>query len=273
MTKQLTVVVAISVFFVAGAGCSPPRVDVSSEDTYTASLRRVRDSVAEDRQPEFDQAVLTLTSQGIDLDRIAASAPGTDTMAAEMRAPLGGRTADEILQEAARLRAATAAAARKLIEAEIGELVAKQEAAFAARRQLAQIEILQTNLVPGRERGRLPGQPILIRVRNGTAHRIGRLHLDVVGERPESSMRSPRQAVIVPFADGLNPGDVKSVTVRIEGSDGAETNAASAAAALNITAMRIDGMNGEVLLDAGNYTEDDAARLIALQMQLTNTRP
>jgi hypothetical protein len=41
-----------------------------------------------------------------------------------------------------------------------------------------------------------------------------------------------------------------------------------AGSVLRVAAVRLEGPDGEVLLDAREYTEDDAARLVSLQYQL-----
>lgn len=80
--------------------CSAPRLDLSSPARLDASLKRMRAALPKERQVEFDQAFELLGN--------AAADGGLDGMVGLRR--LDGMTADEMIAEAAKVRAASAKA-------------------------------------------------------------------------------------------------------------------------------------------------------------------
>jgi len=98
----------ILVFTVWALGCSgPPRIDTSSEESATASLKRVRESLPEKMRSAFDEAVTTVVLSGYAEDELRETAAGPERFGARALEPLNGMTAEEVLTEAQRIGAET----------------------------------------------------------------------------------------------------------------------------------------------------------------------
>jgi type IV pilus biogenesis protein CpaD/CtpE len=233
------------------AGCAPPRVDTVTDDSFTASLARVRRSVPRDRRAAFDQAVLTIGAQSV---------------------TLRPATAEEILAEAARLEAERNKQARIALQREIAALVAEQQAAFAARQELKKFEIVRARLVPVGVQGG-PQRSLHVEVRNGTAHPVLRAHLEAIVERPGRAAPVLREELTFAMSRPLAPGE--SASLRLVPDAQAAWSAVDIPPDVHVrvAATRLDGVDGQVLFDAREYTEDDAARLVSLQYQLTMLAP
>jgi len=96
--------VAMLSFSAWAFGCGgPPRIDTSSEETASASLKQVRQSLPERVRPAFDQAVTTIVLDRFGEDAPGLTAGGPATFEAAMLKPLNGMTADEVMTEARRI--------------------------------------------------------------------------------------------------------------------------------------------------------------------------
>jgi Family of unknown function (DUF6694) len=85
------------------ACAAPPRIDTASDETTVASLKRVRDSLPEQKRASFDDAVMTVAWSRLGED----APPPTPGKPPEARllASLNGMTAEEVLTEARRIAA------------------------------------------------------------------------------------------------------------------------------------------------------------------------
>jgi hypothetical protein len=254
------------------AGCAPPRVDTVTDDSFTASLARVRRSVPRDRRAAFDQAVLTIGAQSVTLRPATLEGSAGESIAAGLKASLSGKTAEEILAEAARLEAERNKQARIALQREIAALVAEQQAAFAARQELKKFEIVRARLVPVGVQGG-PQRSLHVEVRNGTAHPVLRAHLEAIVERPGRAAPVLREELTFAMSRPLAPGE--SASLRLVPDAQAAWSAVDIPPDVHVrvAATRLDGVDGQVLFDAREYTEDDAARLVSLQYQLTMLAP
>jgi hypothetical protein len=262
--------VFVGVLAVAIAGCAPPRVDSATDDSFSASLDRVRRFLPADQRPVFDQAVTTISAHRVTPELVASGVATTESVAAGAKAALHGKAADEILAEAARLEAEQAAQARRQVEKEIAALVAEQESAFAAREALKAFEILQARLLPSGDATRARRWQIRLVARNGTAHAVSRVFVEATVERPGRAGPWLREELTHAIPGQLGPG-ASGAWVLTPGSWAAVEIPQDAR--LGVTVTRLDGAEGEPFLDAREYTETDAARLITLQHQLTALTP
>lgn len=261
--RGLTVLVAIAV-----AGCAPPRVDSASDEAFEASLAEVRESLTDDRREAFDHAILTIGAESVTLNETASEPGGTVDVAVGLKAALSGKTADEILAAAAGLRAEQNARTRLELQREIATLVAKQQSAFAARQALEKFETLRPRLV--RTAGQqAAGRFLLVDVRNGTPHPVSAAYLEAVAQVPGGGASAIRTELHFVAERPLGPGESGSWRLVPDAGAARALAAIRADALVRVTATRLDGAGGEVLLDARIYTEDDASRLVSLQYQLT----
>jgi hypothetical protein len=253
---------------VAVIGCSPPRIDPSTDETFEASMVRVRGSVSAGQRGRFDQAVLALGAEQVTLETVAQDV-APNAVSTRLKAALAGKTAEQIIAEAARLQAARDVRARADLQAEIAVLVSRQQRAFAAREALKQFEVGPARIAPGDGR---PGSGPMVHldVRNGTGRAVSRAYFEVVADGT-SAAPAARGELAFTARRPLEAGESAVWLVNPASRDVWSTM--SAGSALRVAAVRLEGPDGEVLLDAREYTEDDAARLVSLQYQLAMLTP
>lgn len=87
-------------------GCGAPQIDASSEEKAVASLKRLHDSLPEQKRAEFDRAVMTVVLSELDeKDLPKLEAAGPRAFDARALKPLNGMTAEEVITEARRIDA------------------------------------------------------------------------------------------------------------------------------------------------------------------------
>jgi hypothetical protein len=99
------------------SACAAPRIDGSSDEAFSASVVKVRESVPESERPRFDKALLEIRMDGA-LAR-ALSGVSRDAMQRQLRERLAGKTAAEVVAEADHVEAQAKAHAEAEAEKEI----------------------------------------------------------------------------------------------------------------------------------------------------------
>lgn len=102
--------------------CSKPRIDTSSDEKMGASVAKVRASLPPEKQKEFDEAYMAVVMQGLSLQNTMAGTATAASMTAAAKERLNGKTADEVIAEAAKIKAEADAKAKEEAKAEIAKL-------------------------------------------------------------------------------------------------------------------------------------------------------
>ncbi|MCC5794012.1 MAG: hypothetical protein JJT85_04660 [Chromatiales bacterium] len=250
------------------AGCSEPVVDAATESSTQRTLADVRASLPDDQRQEFDDAVQLLMVSQIDVAELLVSgADETDSIEARMRAVIHGKTANEIISEARRLREERQRREREQALLEILELEEKRANAESARSSLAAFEVLRSRFYVREERfsGR---QPIIeMTVRNGTAHAISRAYFEGTLASPGRSVPWHKDAFNYSIPGGLEPGEeaiwnlapnMFSDWGRLDFPDDA---------VFTVVVQRLDDAAGNALYSTRSFTEHDLRRLEELRSQ------
>jgi hypothetical protein len=103
MKRSLGMILVLAAWALGCGG--PPRIDTSSEESATASLKQVRESLPEKMRPAFDEAVTTVVLSGYAENELRETVAGPERFGARALEPLNGMTAEEILTEARRIGA------------------------------------------------------------------------------------------------------------------------------------------------------------------------
>ena len=85
-------------FFLAGCGSGPPRLDTSSDASTASSMKKVRAALDATEQAKFDKALESLYMSGA-LDAMAGGKDPVEILA-NIHAKMDGKTAGEILEMA-----------------------------------------------------------------------------------------------------------------------------------------------------------------------------
>lgn len=170
-------------------GCSDPSIDASTDESMKVSVEKVRQSLPEDRRGPFDEALKILAFSQITLKGIFADgASGLDTTKGKMKDALHGKSGEQVIAEAERIKQERKEKERTQAISEIQELEEKKSKAVSAKNDLAKFEVIRSRFY--RQKQDFMGErPIIeLSVKNGTAHAISRAYF-------EGTLASPNRSI------------------------------------------------------------------------------
>ena len=95
---------AILMVALFAAGCGKPRIDAKTGESLKRSMEKVRDSLPVKKRVEFDGAIGTIYSSQVSFDTLARGFSGITSIGANLQAALDGKTADEVIAYAEKLK-------------------------------------------------------------------------------------------------------------------------------------------------------------------------
>lgn len=254
------VLLAISV-----AGCSKPTIDASSDEAMKESVQKVRESLPESKRTEFDEAIQVLAFSQIDLATIMAGGASSASIEAKLKGALGGKTAEEIINEASRVKAERQAREREQALSEIQELENKRIDYEKSKDELKKFEVLRSRF-RFQEQRFMGKQPIIeLTVKNGTSSPISRAYFKGVIASPNRSVPWLKDEFNYSIKGGLEPGEEASWTLAPNMFSDWGKVEAPADAVFTVTVEQLDGPDGESLFSTLDFDEDDERRLAELK--------
>lgn len=248
------------------AGCSDPKIDASTDEAIKASSQKVRESLPESRRAEFDEALQALAFSQIDMrDLFAEGTAGAGNLESKMRSALDGKTAEEVIVEAERIKAERQARERAQALEEIIELEKKRQVSVEARDELKKFEVLRSRFSM-KERDFMGKQPIIeLTVKNGTSSPVSRAYFEGTIASPNRSVPWLKDTFNYSISGGLEPGEEATWSLAPNMfSDWGKVDA-PADAIFTVTVERLDGADGETLYSARDFGEREAQRLSELK--------
>jgi hypothetical protein len=255
------VALSLLMFLVA---CGAPRIDTSSDERMGKSIARVRDSLPEAKRKEFDQAMVTMSLMNLSSQRTGRMS--TQESLAATKARIAGKTADEVIAEASKVRAEAEAKVRKTAKADIEELEKARAAVEAVKGELAKFEVLDAKFRPTPVS--VGTEPLIIlTVRNNTAHRVSRAYFVGTLTSPGRSVPWLRKEFGYEIRGGIEPG--RQATWRLSPDRFSEWGAVKPDNDARLTAevIALEGADGKRLFTDAEFTDQDAARLASLKKQ------
>lgn len=134
--KKKLLICFIIIFVFASTGYSRPRIDTSSDEKMKASITKVRESLPENRRHEFDEAFEIMFFSQVDLKYLFAGTTGVNVVEAKIKQSLNGKTAQEIIAQAAKIKKERNKIERQQVISEKNELKKKQIKAQDERQQV-----------------------------------------------------------------------------------------------------------------------------------------
>ncbi len=94
--KKILGIAVPSLFLVA---CGDPKIDVSSDKALARSIQIVRDTLAQEKQPLFDDAINTITLSQISAETLTRAGVKNESAVIEeqLKRALAGKTGEEII--------------------------------------------------------------------------------------------------------------------------------------------------------------------------------
>lgn len=248
------------------AGCGEPKLDGSSQQAFKESAAKVAASLPEDKRMQFASDVMTLAFQGLDISQVLQGKKSADEVSVDMLVALNGKTAQQISDEANRVRVARAEREREQALAEIQELSEKRKKSEAAKTELARFEVSKSRFYQQAKEYGLGNQPIVeMTVSNRTGSAVARAYFKGTIASPGRSVPWLVDTFNYSISGGLESGETQSWNLAPnQFSDWGKVEPPKDAI-FTVIVERLDGADGKPLFDAGVFTERDATRLEALQ--------
>jgi hypothetical protein len=247
-------------------GCGEPKLDGSSQQAFKDSAAKVAASLPEDKRKQFASDVMVLAFQGLDISQVLQGKKNAEDVSSDMLSALNGKTAQQVSDEASRVRAERAERERQQAMTEIQELVEKQKNSEAAKTQLAHFEVSKSRFYQKAKEYGLGNQPIIeITVNNGTGSAVARAYFKGTIASPGRSVPWLVETFNYSISGGLEHGETQSWNLAPnQFSDWGKVEPPEDAI-FTVTVERLDGADGKPLFDAGAFTERDATRLSTLK--------
>jgi hypothetical protein len=229
-------------------------------------MQKVREALHPDRDGYFDAAMEALIASHFNLHDSPATFvdPETNESFDDLASLLHGKTGEEVIAVAARVKAAEEASEREWALGKIQELLAARDACEASRPELRKFEVLRARYSPGNDSaGRKP--EFHLRVRNGTQHTVSRVYFEGRMTIPGQPEPWAEDELKYEVEGGLEPGEEAEWRVAPKITSRWTILQPPADVDLVVTPTRLDSPDGQPPLSIREFTEQEAAVLASLQ--------
>jgi hypothetical protein len=255
------------VFFLAAcvlAACGgDPRFDASSLEKTKESISRLKQALPESRRPQFDAAVRTMLQGGWH-----ANGPASELteISEEIRLNLDGKTAEQIIAEAPRVKDEREKREQDRERQELEGLDAKYKSFLDANDQLAHFRILSSRFYIRRDE-MLGEKPVIeMKVKNETHYTVYSVYLEC-SLNGSGSASTDRKKLQYDIHGGLQPGQMSHWYLSPDAFFDWENAKIPRRPGLKISVVRIDGPDGNALYAAQELSEPEMKRLTELKLK------
>ena len=252
--------------FIFATGCGEPTIDASSDESMKTSVDKIRETLSDSKQKEFDDAMKVIAFSGIDIkDFFAESATNSGNLEREMRQSLDGKTGAQVIDEAERINSERKKQERKQALSEIQELELKRTNSDIAQDKLKKFKVERSRFY-FREQEYSGKEPIIeLTVLNGTDQAISRAYFEGTLISPNRSIPWIKDTFNYSISGGLEPGERASWTLAPNMySDWGKVDAPSDAV-FTVIVEQLDGANDEPIFSIRDFSEEDEERLNELK--------
>ncbi len=249
------------------AGCSNPTIDCSSDENMKKSIQNVREKLPEAKRAEFDDAMKILAFSQINLGNLLIEgATGVGNIEGKVQQLLNGKTGDQVIAEAERIRTERKERERNQALKEIQELEVKLVKSESDRAQLKEFKVLRSRFYM-QERAYIGKQPIVeLTVQNGTPEPVSRAYFEGTLASPNRSVPWYKDTFNYSISGGIEPGEEASWTLAPNMFSGWGKIDAPPDAMFTVTVERLDGPDGEPIYSK-EFNEYDQKRLDELKKE------
>ena len=247
-------------------GCSSPKIDTSSDETMKASIEKVRQSLPKEKKEQFDEALKILAFNQIDFKNILSAAAGFGTTEAKIKEVLNGKTGNEVIAEAEKIKKERKEKERIQALEEIKELKDKKVKANQARTELSNFKVLRSRFYKRSHEYSFMPEPIIeLTVKNGTRHAVSRAYFIGTIASPNRSVPWLKDSFNYEISGGLEPGE--EATWHLAPNSFSEWGKVDVPkdAIFTVQVEQIDGSDGKALYSTKIFSEEDEKRLKTLK--------
>jgi len=250
------------------AGCSDPKIDASSDESMKASVAKVRKSLPESKQKEFDEAMQVLAFSQIDMkDIFTQGATGIGNIKGKFQQLLDGKTGEQVIAQADRIRVERKERERQQALEEIRELESKRVDSENAREELKKFQVIRSRFYL-REQQFIGKQPIIqLTVKNGTGQAVSRAYFEGTLASPNRSVPWHKDTFNYSISGGLESGEEATWNLAPNMfSDWGKVDVPKDAV-FTVTVEQLDGPDGKPIYSERVFSERDRERLGELKKQ------
>ena len=265
------------------AGCSEPKIDASSDESLRASVAKVRKSLSDQKQKEFDEAMQQIIAFNmLDVEDVfkqgdigannmedvfKQSTAGFLKLEGKIRQSLDGKTAKQVIAEAERIRVESRERERKQALEEIRELESKRVNSEKAREELKKFQVIRSRFYFS-EQVFIGKQPIIeLTVKNGTSQAVSRAYFEGTIASSNRSVPWHKDTFNHSIPGGLEPGEEATWNLAPNMfSDWGKVDA-PIDAVFTVTVEQLDGPDGKTIYSVREFTKNDRERLNELKKQ------
>jgi len=222
------------------------------------------------KRTEFDNAVRDLALADVDFKDFMAQGqkPGVDILASKMKERLNGKTGQQILADAAKLREERERKEREQAISEIAELQKKQADAAAAKQKLAEFQVTRSRFYI--DEGAFVTKPVIeLSVTNRTSSPVSRAYFHGVVASPGRAVPWISENFNYSISGGLEKGE--SATWRLNPNMfSAWSTKTPQDAVFTVEVVRLDGPDGKPLYDAEGLSDSENERLAELKKKFAH---
>jgi len=255
----------LAVMLVILSGCSKPAIDASSEDSMKKSIEKMRESLPDSKRAEFDEALQIVAFSQMEFETLVAEEKaGIGNVVDKIRHALDGKTAEQIIAEAGRIRAEREERERQQALEEIKELEQRRVRAEHARGQLMKFKVLRSRFYKHKQKYSSPQPVIELTVQNGTNTAVSRAYFEGTLASPGRSVPWHKEVFNHSISGGLEPGEIATWHLVPTLFSDWDTVDAPPDAIFTVTVEGLDGPDGESLFPI-EFTANDSVRLAELK--------
>lgn len=245
------------------AACDKPKIDSSTDDAMKSSIAKVRESLPENKRDEFDSALKVVAFSNINMADLMRASSDTDKedISKKMRAPLAGKTGEEVISYAQQVTAERELKQKEQAIQEIKELEQKKADSEKAKEELKKFQVLSSRFALEPEEYGQPQPVIRLVVKNNTDKAISRVFFLGVIASDGRSVPWLEKEFNYEISGGLEPNEEATWALAPNKFSEWGKVDAPADAIFTVTVTRINGADKEPLFDASGFTEQDSARL------------
>lgn len=266
--------VAIAMTFLL-TGCDQPKIDTSNDESMKSSIQKVRASLPEEKRASYDDALKTVAFSHLNFKDLmqAGMTNNTAGIEAQMKSDLAGKTGEEVINYAERIRKERAEKEKKQAQQEIAELEQKQIDAQAELKQLEAFGVKRSRFYfEKKQYGR--DQPIIaLSVENGTSKAVSRAYFRGVISSPSREVPWYSDTFNYQISGGLEPGEKAEWNLAPNSYSDWGKVEAPADAVFTVTVIRIDDAQGKPIFGDTEFTEREANRLAELKRRYLGAIP
>lgn len=254
-------------------GCSEPRIDASSEEQLKSSIENVKNSLSKEDQEKFEESLMFLAMQNLDLSDIFQTDLDPDDLTENylnrVKNELDGKSASEVISQADVLRNELEEEQRKQALEEIQELEEKKREAEIAIEELTKFEVSRSRFYKREEM--FSDQPVIeISVINNTNYAISRAYFRGTYATPGRQVPWLVEDFNYSISGGLEPGEEQSWNLAPNQFGEWGKLEVRSDAVLTIEVTRLDGPNGEALFNSQGLSSYEEDRLNNLKVKYLN---